>query len=121
MKICPHCTWGKIGLSPEDPPWNIEHWICDSCFSTWVIEEFDREEVMSRPICTIAKEIREDWKNVYFAAKPYLDAMASLNSINDDYYLDSGRSVVAHFLSNAKIWKGDVARRVKLELKGMLK
>jgi len=76
---------------------------------------------MSRSIRTIAKEIREDWKNVYYAAVPYLDAMATLNSINDDYYLDSGRSIVAYFLGNAQTWKGEVARRVKLELKGMLK
>lgn len=121
MKICPHCNEGCIGLSPEDPPWNIEHWICDRCFSTWVIEEFNREEVMSRSIRTIAQEIRADWKKVHYSAVPYLDAMHALDNINDDFYLDSGRSVVAYFLGNAKTWKGEVARRVKAELNLMLK
>lgn len=32
---------------------------------------------MTRPISTIADEIRRDWKNVYFGAVPYLNAMAS--------------------------------------------
>ena len=76
---------------------------------------------MSRSIREIAKEIREDWKNVHYSAVPYLDAMHSLDNINDDFYLDSGRSIVAYFLGNAQTWKGEVARRVKLELKGMLK
>ena len=46
--------------------------------------------------------------------------MHSLNSINDNYVLDSGASVVAYFLANARGWRGDVARRVKAELKAML-
>lgn len=76
---------------------------------------------MSRPLYEIAKEIRNDWKKVSPYALPYLDAMRELNSINDDFYCDSGRSVVAYFLSNSTTWKGEVARRVKLELKEMLK
>jgi len=75
---------------------------------------------MSRSINTIAKEIREDWKKVYFGAAPYLDAMHSLNSIEDNYIYDSGKSVVRYFLANAGTWRGDTARRVKTELKAML-
>ncbi len=74
-----------------------------------------------RSISDIAFEIRRDWKNVWFGAVPYLDAMFSLDSIDDDYGYDTGRSVVAYFLSNAATWRGEVARRVKKELKGMLK
>ena len=76
---------------------------------------------MTRPLATIAREIRSDWKNVNYAAKPYLDAMAQLNSINDSYYYDSARSVVLYFLGNASAWRGDTAKRVKLELKAMAK
>ena len=76
---------------------------------------------MTRPLETIAREIRSDWKNVNYAAEPYLDAMGQLNSINDDYYYDSARSVVLYFLSNAGTWRGDTARKVKLELKVLLK
>lgn len=75
----------------------------------------------TRPLATIAREIRADWKNVNYAAKPYLNAMASLNSINDSYYYDSARSVVSYFLSNASAWRGDTAKRVKLELRAMVK
>jgi len=75
---------------------------------------------MARPLYEIASEIRKDWKKVNYAAVPYLDAMRDLNSVADNYYADSGKSVVAYFLANANSWRGDVARRVKAELKGML-
>jgi hypothetical protein len=74
-----------------------------------------------RPLYEIAREIRRDWKNVNYAAAPYLDAMGSLQTIEDDYFMDSARSVVSYFLCNAGSWRGEVARRVKAELKGMVK
>ena len=74
-----------------------------------------------RSLSEIAREIRKDWAPVNFAAKPYLEAMGSLNQITDAYHYDSGRSVVLYFLSNASSWRGDVARRIKAELKGMAK
>lgn len=72
-----------------------------------------------RPLYTIANEIRKDWKKVYFGAVPYLQAMGTLNGINDSYGMDSGNSIVAYFLSNAGTWRGETARRVKKELKKM--
>jgi hypothetical protein len=69
----------------------------------------------------LAVEVRRDWKNVYFGAKPYLDAMATLDNINQDYGLDSGRSIVAYFLANATTWRGETARLVKAELNKRLK
>lgn len=76
-----------------------------------------------RSINTIASEIERDWtqEKVNYAARPYLDAMYSLGNIEDKYFNDSGRSVVAYFLSNATTWKGEVARRIKKELNLMLK
>ena len=73
-----------------------------------------------RSIATIAYEIKKDWLNVNYAAKPYLDAMTALNAIDDDYYYDSGKSVVRYFLSNASSWRGDKAKAIKAELKAML-
>jgi len=75
----------------------------------------------SRPLFEIANEISNDWKNVYFGAVPYLDAMKTLRSINDNYFYDSAKSVVLYFLANAQTWKGETARRVKAELKEMIK
>ena len=76
---------------------------------------------MARLIYEIATEIRKDWKNVNFAAKPYLDAMSTLNSISDNYIMDSGKSIVLYFLSNASSWRGEVAKAIKAELKAMVK
>lgn len=76
---------------------------------------------MTRPLSTIAREIRTDWKKPYFGAVPYLDAMLTLNSINDAYYYDSGRSIVAYFIANASTWRGETAKRVKEELRAMMK
>lgn len=59
-------------------------------------------------------------KHAAFYAAPYLVAMRELDKITDKYLLDSGRSVVLYFLSNARTWRGETARRIKTELKGML-
>jgi hypothetical protein len=74
-----------------------------------------------RPLFEIANEISNDWKKVYFGAVPYLDAMKTLKSINDNYFYDSAKSVVLYFLANSQTWKGETARRVKAELKEMIK
>jgi hypothetical protein len=76
----------------------------------------------TRPLHVIANEIRKDWNatsksGVYFGAKPYLSAMESLNSVNDNYGMDSGKSIVLYFLANANTWKGETAKRIKKELK----
>jgi hypothetical protein len=47
--------------------------------------------------------------------------MQTLNSVNDNYGMDSGRSIVNYFLANAGTWRGETARRVKAELKAMVK
>jgi hypothetical protein len=78
-------------------------------------------ETTTRPLSVIAREIRGDWKNVNYAAKPYLDAMRELTSVNDSFYYDTGKSVVLYFLSNAGSWRGDNAKRIKAELKAMVK
>ena len=74
-----------------------------------------------RAIKDITKEIRSDWKKPYFGAVPYLEAMDTLNSIEDNYYLDSAKSIVLYILANATTWRGETARRIKAELKSMCK
>jgi len=74
-----------------------------------------------RPLNVIASEVRRDWQKVNYAAKPYLDAMSSLNSINDSYGWDSAKSIVLYFLGNASTWKGEKAKEIKAELKAMCK
>jgi hypothetical protein len=76
----------------------------------------------ARPLYAIAAEIRQDWgAKVNYAARPYLDAMRSLDAITDRYGMDSARSIVMYFLSNATTWRGETAKRVKAELKAMIR
>lgn len=74
-----------------------------------------------RTLSAIAREITRDWKRPYFGALPYMGAMSTLNGIDDTYIEDSARSIVLYFLANAGSWRGEVAKRVKKELRGMLK
>lgn len=74
-----------------------------------------------RKLKDIAKDIRADWKNIYFGAVPYLEAMEELDHITDRYHLDDAETIVIYFLSNARFWKGETAKKIKLELNQMLK
>lgn len=72
-------------------------------------------------ISEIAREVYKEWKPVHAWAKPYLEAMVTLESINDNYGSDSGKSIVAYFLSNARSFKGEAAKAIKKELNKRLK
>ncbi len=47
---------------------------------------------------------------------PYLQAMYSLEKMNDMYGAEQADGIVLRFLSNASSWKGDDAKRIKAEL-----
>jgi hypothetical protein len=72
-------------------------------------------------VSEIAREISADWANVNYAARPYLDAMSQLDSVRDKFGHDDGKSIVLYFLANAGAWRGDTARRIKSQLKAMIK
>lgn len=74
-----------------------------------------------RPIHAIARQIKTEWKNVYFGAVPYLDAMLSLQDKNSTYGWDSASSIVNYFLANAQTFRGEAAKSLKAELKLHLK
>jgi len=75
------------------------------------------ESLHNLPLYELASLIYRDWSNVNYAAEPYLKAMQTLNSIHDPYLLDTGKSIVLHFLANAQTWRGETARTIKAELK----
>jgi hypothetical protein len=77
--------------------------------------------MIHRPLNVIAKEIKKDWVKVNYGAKPYLDAMQTLNSVQSKYGSDSGKNIVLYFLSNASTWRGIEAKRIKLELNKICK
>jgi hypothetical protein len=79
---------------------------------------------VSRPISEIAREIRAAWQppgKIYFGAVPYLEAMGNLQRITDSYGADDAKSIVLYFLSNAASFRGPDARRLKAELKALVK
>ena len=76
---------------------------------------------IKRPIYKVASEIRKSWKNINYGAVPYLNAMSSLEDKNSMYGCDKASSIVNYFLSNASGWRGDDAKRIKNELKDIIK
>lgn len=74
-----------------------------------------------RALSAIAREIRKEWPKPYFGAVPYIQSMSSLDSIDDYDFNDSAVDVVRRFLVNASHWRGDAAKRIKAELREMLK
>jgi len=78
----------------------------------------------TRSLNAIANEIVSDpnYKgNTKTYAQPYIAALHQMNDIEDNYYADSGESVVRYALSNLGTWRGEVARNIKAELNAMLK
>ena len=80
----------------------------------------NKEPKTQRQLHEIASEISKTWPKPSFGAVPYLRAMLSLGNVGDSYGFDDARSIVNYFLCNASTWRGDDARRIKAELKGML-
>jgi hypothetical protein len=76
--------------------------------------------MMARTLKVIAADIKSNWPNVNYAAVPYLEAMATLTNMRDNYYADSADNIVRYFLSNAGGWRGEHAKRIKAELRNML-
>ena len=74
-----------------------------------------------RPINQIAQDIRKEWKNVNYAAKPYLFAMFELTDKNSRCGYDNANSIILYFLSNASTFRGQRAKDLKNELKQHIK
>lgn len=77
-----------------------------------------------RPLHEIAKDILADPElkgNTKSFAQPYLEAMLTMNTTDDDYYADSGTMVVSYCLGNLGHYRGEKARAFKVELKEHLK
>lgn len=72
-------------------------------------------------LSAIAAIIRKDWKNVYFGAVPYLQALETMDNISQNYDADPGYHIVNYFLGNAQTWRGPVAKVVKAELNKRVK
>ena len=78
-------------------------------------------DLQDKPLSYTAQIIRDNWNNPSPYALPYIEAMAQINSIEDNDYADTAHSVVIYFLANAQTWRGDTARLVKAHLKSLVK
>lgn len=76
-----------------------------------------------RTFAEIAKEIRKVWKNIYFGAEPYLKALSQVHSSdkNAPYLFETAKDQVVYLLANMTTFRGEDARRIKAELKEMIK
>lgn len=70
--------------------------------------------------CTISvlfRHVKANWKNPYFGAIPYIDALLCCSELDSVYGVETARDLIPYFLANAQTWRGDVARMIKAELK----
>ena len=75
---------------------------------------------MARRLHEIADGIVLNWPEPCFHAVPHIHAMRRIEKITDRYGMDGGEGAVRYLLVNARTWRGEVAKRVKAELKEML-
>ena len=88
-------------------------------------------EQNKRTFSEVAQEVATLWKQKYgkelpwslTCAHPYLEAMLDCHTTdkNAPYFAETIESVVLYFLANITYWRGDDAKRIKAELKSMLK
>jgi ATP-dependent protease HslVU (ClpYQ) peptidase subunit len=94
----------------------------ENALTLWQLSKQKKEKKkMTRKISKIAKEIAKDWRNIRYTAEPYLQIMFIIDEINDIYGSINGKNIILRFLCNAATWRGETARRIKKELKEMVK
>ncbi len=94
-----------------------------SIIANEILSDFQREyrEARVKHLETGKGKLPKQPEQKYVHAMAYVRPMLSLDSIDDNYMMDSGRSVVAYALGNLTTWKGEKAREIKKELNAMLK
>lgn len=76
-----------------------------------------------RTFSAIAQDIKQSWINVYFGAVPYLEALLTIHSSdpNTQYMFDTAGDIARYFLANAQTFRGENAKKLKTELKQLVK
>ena len=69
----------------------------------------------------ISRDLQSQGKEVPYNLVPYLDALRQMDSADDVYGVESGKSIIAYALSNMASYKGPTAKAVKAELKRRMK
>jgi hypothetical protein len=74
-----------------------------------------------RPLHVISDEIFKVWlPSPSPEAYPYARALRYLATVTDKYGDDTAEEIILKFISNAKYWRGNHARRIKAELRAHL-
>ena len=68
----------------------------------------------------IQDDLDDQGKKLFYGAVPYIDALSTMNSMDDRYGVESAQSIVAYTLSNLSTYRGAKARAIKAELKKRL-
>lgn len=76
-----------------------------------------------RTFSEVAREIRAKWSKPYFGAVPYLDALEQVHTSdkNAPYMVEQVKDIVPYLLCNMATFRGADAKRLKSELKEMIK
>lgn len=73
-----------------------------------------------KKICRSGKR-PTDWKEKFAYAVPYVHALMNCSKPTDMYGMDSARNLIPYLLGNLSTYRGETAKRLKAELKAMLK
>jgi len=137
-KKCPKCGAGddqiqnveemcdSFGIDKESQ--TKKEWVCQSCtefFDTDGAELtawYKDQDYSKMSLFKISDVVYADWGDkISPKALHYLEALANLDSMDDNFGSDTAEYVVTYFLLNAKEWKGETARGIKKALNRMLK
>jgi len=76
-----------------------------------------------RSLKEIAKDIKKHWQTPNHFASYWITMLETVDKLSDKvtYSLNTGKDCATKFLIHAQNWRGEEARRIKNELKQMLK
>lgn len=98
-----------------------KEWHCNGCDYMFnddeVVPWYSGRDFSKMKLSQIADVIFSDWSDITPYARPYIEAMMNLKTINDTYGSDDAAGIVSYFLTNAKKWQGETARKVKAHLR----
>ena len=77
--------------------------------------------MLERPIREIADEIVQDWRPMREELVPYVSRMLEIRSLAEADDLERAKHDVRYFLDHSGPWRGELAGRIKSELRAMVK
>ncbi len=76
---------------------------------------------VERTIHEIADEIVRDWRPMREDLVPYISRMLEIRTLEETDDVEAAKSAVRYFLDHSGPWRGEVAGRIKSELRAMVK